>query len=252
MTRTSGNVFLDGDRRPALTDWQLVQHGHWSIDVGYHIASALEPGERAAAERDLLAHYLDRLRAEGVDAPTFDAAWLEYRRGVVYGFYLWAITLFVQPDIIEALLHRLGSAARTSSRTRPRRTCEETLGPGILPGPECSAWIASGQGANVVVGGRVVVGAPSSSFGTNSTSTFFTKTFVLSVGAFVLVDRDRATEHVVLVVLEVADAGVVSPRQGLVDRLLVVTDFRDRVGSHVDRRRTPVPTRSSARTRIPS
>ena len=106
-----GNVFLDGDRRPALTDWQLVQHGHWSIDVGYHIASALEPGERAGAERDLLAHYLDRLRAEGVDAPTFDAAWLEYRRGVAYGFYLWAITLFVQPDIIEALLHRLGSAA---------------------------------------------------------------------------------------------------------------------------------------------
>ena len=106
-----GNVFLDGDRRPSLTDWQLVQHGHWSIDVGYHIGSALEPGERAGAERDLLAHYLDRLRSEGVDAPTFDAAWLEYRRGVAYGFYLWAITLFVQPDIIEALLHRLGSAA---------------------------------------------------------------------------------------------------------------------------------------------
>ena len=106
-----GNVFLDADRRPALTDWQLVQHGHWSIDVGYHIASALEPGERAGAERDLLAHYLDRLRSEGVDAPTFDAAWPEYRRGVAYGFYLWAITLFVHPDIIEALLHRLGSAA---------------------------------------------------------------------------------------------------------------------------------------------
>ncbi len=106
-----GNVFLDGDRRPALTDWQLVQHGHWSIDVGYHIASSLEPAERARAERDLLAHYLDRLRSEGVDAPTFDTAWLEYRRGVSYGFYLWAITLFVQPDIIEALLHRLGSAA---------------------------------------------------------------------------------------------------------------------------------------------
>jgi hypothetical protein len=106
-----GNVFLDGDHRPALTDWQLVQHGHWSIDVGYHIASALEPDERAGAERDLLAHYLDQLRSDGVDAPTFDEAWLEYRRGVAYGFYLWAITLFVQPDIIEALLHRLGTAA---------------------------------------------------------------------------------------------------------------------------------------------
>ena len=106
-----GNVFLDGDRRPSLTDWQLVQLGHWSIDVGYHIGSALEPTERASAERDLLVHYLDALKREEVDAPTFDAAWLEYRRGVAYGFYLWAITLFVQPDIIEALLHRLGSAA---------------------------------------------------------------------------------------------------------------------------------------------
>ena len=43
-----GNVFLDGDRRPSLTDWQLVQLGHWSIDVGYHIGSALEPAERAS------------------------------------------------------------------------------------------------------------------------------------------------------------------------------------------------------------
>ena len=106
-----GNIFLDASGRPGLLDWQLVQYGHWSIDVGYHIASALEPAERAGAERDLLLHYLDRLRSEGVDAPTFDDAWLEYRRGLAYGFYLWAITLFVHPDIITALLHRLGSAA---------------------------------------------------------------------------------------------------------------------------------------------
>jgi Phosphotransferase enzyme family len=105
-----GNVFVDGDGRPGLVDWQLVQHGHWSIDVGYHIASALEPAERAAAERDLLTHYLDRLRAEGVSPPSFDEAWAEYRRGVAYGFFLWGITLYVQPDIIQALLRRLGTA----------------------------------------------------------------------------------------------------------------------------------------------
>ena len=105
-----GNIFLDTRGRPGLNDWQLVQHGHWSIDVGYHIASSLEPAERAHSERDLLVHYLDRLRGEGVHAQTFDAAWLEYRRAVAYGFYLWAITLYVQQDIIAALLHRLGSA----------------------------------------------------------------------------------------------------------------------------------------------
>jgi hypothetical protein len=106
-----GNLFLDSAGRPGLLDWQLVQHGHWSIDVGYHIASALEPSERAGAERDLLAHYLDELRGLGVNAPAFDDAWIEYRGGIAYGFFLWAITQYVQPDIIAALLRRLGTAA---------------------------------------------------------------------------------------------------------------------------------------------
>ena len=39
-----GNVFLDADGAPALVDWQVVQRGHWGIDVGYHIASALDHG----------------------------------------------------------------------------------------------------------------------------------------------------------------------------------------------------------------
>ena len=106
-----GNTFLDGQGRPGLLDWQLVQHGHWSLDVGYHVASALEPDERAANERELLAHYLDRLRAQGVDAPSFDRAWDDYRRGIVYGFYLWGITYVVKQPIIAVLLHRLGTAA---------------------------------------------------------------------------------------------------------------------------------------------
>jgi hypothetical protein len=106
-----GNVFLDAAGQPGLVDWQLVQHGHWSIDVGYHIASALEPADRAGAERDLLTHYLDRLRAEGVSPPPFADAWTEYRRGIAYGFFLWGITLYVKPDIIAALLRRLGTAA---------------------------------------------------------------------------------------------------------------------------------------------
>ena len=66
--------------------------------------------------------------------------------------------------------------------TVPVRLARDS-GPGIVPGPSAvRCRIASGQGANVVVGGSVVVGAPSSSFGTKSTSTFFTRTFVLSVG----------------------------------------------------------------------
>jgi hypothetical protein len=106
-----GNTFLDGDGRPALIDWQLVQHGHWSIDVAYHIASALEPDERATAERELLRHYLDRVASLGADVPSFDDAWTDYRRAMPYGFFLWGITQFVTQDIIGVLLHRIGTAA---------------------------------------------------------------------------------------------------------------------------------------------
>jgi len=106
-----GNVFLDAEGRPGLVDWQLVQRGHWGLDVAYQIASGLEPPERATAERDLLTHYLDRLRAEGVvNPPSFDDAWTDYRCAVAYGFFLWGITLYVKPDIIAALLRRLGTA----------------------------------------------------------------------------------------------------------------------------------------------
>ncbi len=116
-----GNVFLDGDGRPGLLDWQLVQRGHWGLDVGYHIASALETVDRERSERDLLTHYLDRLRVYGVDAPAWDDAWTEYREGIVFGYFLWAITLRVAPDIITKLLQRLGAAAAAHD-------CLDTIG----------------------------------------------------------------------------------------------------------------------------
>jgi hypothetical protein len=107
-----GNTLLDRDGRPGLLDWQVTQYGPWGIDVGYHIASALEPDVRAANERDLLRHYLDALTAAGVtNAPSFDDAWNEYRCGLVHGFFLWGITQYVKPDIIATLLRRLGTAA---------------------------------------------------------------------------------------------------------------------------------------------
>jgi hypothetical protein len=106
-----GNIFLDGAKQPSLIDWQMVSHGPWGLDVGYHIASALPVDERERTERDLLSHYLDQLRAGGVEPPSWDDAWDEYRRGIVYGYYLWGITRLVAPAIIAELLHRLGSAA---------------------------------------------------------------------------------------------------------------------------------------------
>ncbi len=105
-----GNVFLAGDGRPSLVDWQLVQRNFWGIDVGYHIASAISTADRERAERDLLTHYLDELRAHGVEAPPWDDAWNAYRVGTVYGFFMWGITIIVKPAIIRVLLQRLSAA----------------------------------------------------------------------------------------------------------------------------------------------
>lgn len=106
-----GNVFLDADGRPSFLDWQLVQRGAWYVDVSYHLASSLDVEQRRAHERDLLAHYLDRLAAGGVAAITADDAWSCVRRGVVHGLFLWSITQRVDPAKTTALLTRLGTAA---------------------------------------------------------------------------------------------------------------------------------------------
>jgi hypothetical protein len=82
----------------------------WYIAVGYHIASALSIDDRRRSEEDLLRHYLDRLAAGGVAAPSWEEARLGMRRGMVHGFFLWAITCKVAPPIIASLLHRLGTA----------------------------------------------------------------------------------------------------------------------------------------------
>jgi Phosphotransferase enzyme family len=106
-----GNLFLDGAGRPGLVDWQLVHRGNWGLDVGYHLASTLSVQDRRSNEVDLLRHYLDHLAAAGVEVPQWDEAWTCLGRGILHGFYLWAITTAVDPAIVTTMLERLGTAA---------------------------------------------------------------------------------------------------------------------------------------------
>jgi Phosphotransferase enzyme family len=110
-----GNLFVDAEDHPGLLDWQLVQRGAWSVDVGYHIASVLSVEDRRSAEDDLLRHYLDCLGSFGVEPPAWDYARPALRGGIVHGFFLWSITTKVEPAIIEILLRRLGTAAADSA-----------------------------------------------------------------------------------------------------------------------------------------
>jgi len=105
-----GNWMLDGQGRPSLLDWQLVMRGPWYLDVGYHLASALPIEQRRQHEGDLLRHYLNELTAGGVPPIDEQTAWAGARVGMLYGFYLWAITLKVDPAITTELNTRLGTA----------------------------------------------------------------------------------------------------------------------------------------------
>jgi hypothetical protein len=75
-----GNTFAWPDGRSGLLDWQVVWRGPGLREVSYWMTTGLEPELRAVHERELIAHYLDGLRAGGVDeTPSFDAAFQRYR-----------------------------------------------------------------------------------------------------------------------------------------------------------------------------
>src|SRR3546814_10402139 len=62
-------------------------------DVNCIVTTALSIGDRRNHERDLLAYYLDRLKAHGVAAaPDFEEIWTEYKRCLVWGVYIGWLT----------------------------------------------------------------------------------------------------------------------------------------------------------------
>jgi len=106
----AGNLYESADGRPGLIDWATYQLVHWSFDVAYHVGAVLEPEQRAASERDLLAHYLDHRAALGVPAPPFDDAWADFRAALAYGYFMWAITRRVEERVMLTFNRRLGTA----------------------------------------------------------------------------------------------------------------------------------------------
>ncbi len=105
-----GNVYRTAAGKLGFTDWQLIQRGHWSLDVAYHLASVLPEAVAEQHEAQLLKHYLEAVQKHGGNAVDFDTAWLDYRRAQVYGYYQWAITQRVHPPITHQAFRRLGAA----------------------------------------------------------------------------------------------------------------------------------------------
>lgn len=85
-----GNLYFDPDGNPGYLDWQTVMHGYWAFDVCCFIVPGLTADVRRRNERELLAYYLHRLAHYGAKAPTFDDAWLAYRRNAMWAF-MWSL-----------------------------------------------------------------------------------------------------------------------------------------------------------------
>ncbi|MDO7842173.1 phosphotransferase [Sphingomonas immobilis] len=111
-----GNAYLLPDGTAGLLDWQLTARGAWAHDVNYLILTALDVETRRAEERALLGHYLERLREYGVVAPpSAEEAWLDYRRAILWSFYVgWLTTPIANygEALNRANLTRTGTAVR--------------------------------------------------------------------------------------------------------------------------------------------
>jgi aminoglycoside phosphotransferase (APT) family kinase protein len=109
-----GNTYLLPGDRVGLLDWQLMNRGRWSHDVTYILMTALDTEYRREHQRELLAYYLDRLHAGGVEpVPDREAAWLLYRQTAIWGFLIgWMIcpTENYGEEIMRANLERLMAA----------------------------------------------------------------------------------------------------------------------------------------------
>ena len=88
-----GNTYLLPGDRGGLLDWQLMMRGSWAHDVTYLLVTALDPETRRAHQRDLLAEYLELLRAAGAaDVPSPGAAFEQYRKAALWGLVIgWLI-----------------------------------------------------------------------------------------------------------------------------------------------------------------
>lgn len=78
-----GNLF-DDHGRVGFLDWGIVHVGSAMRDVSYFMTMGMDPGERRAHERDLLAHYLDARASLGASAWSFADAWAAHRRHAAY------------------------------------------------------------------------------------------------------------------------------------------------------------------------
>lgn len=85
-----GNLFFEGDD-VGLLDWQVLARAPGLRDLAYFLCNSLPVALREREEATLVGAYLAGLRAAGVDAPSDEEAWEQYR---AFALYCWLAAAF--------------------------------------------------------------------------------------------------------------------------------------------------------------
>ncbi|MDZ7676705.1 MAG: phosphotransferase [Acidimicrobiales bacterium] len=91
--RADNLLFGHRDTAPPIVvvDWQTVRPGGAANDLTYLVSgSIVDPEDRSARERDLVASYLDRMRAAGVSLDP-DEFFRAYRLGSIWGLLITSV-----------------------------------------------------------------------------------------------------------------------------------------------------------------
>lgn len=128
-----GNSFLrdtattNGER--VWLDWQLVRKGHPWRDIVYFMLGALTIDERRVDGKNLVKHYYEFLRGQGVnDLCPFQEAWEQFQLWPVYGMQSWLSNMDIWGQSGEEMVRRFWCAAddyetvtRLTKGKQPRR-----------------------------------------------------------------------------------------------------------------------------------
>ena len=108
-----GNTYVTSDGSAGFLDWGGVKAGHWGREICYFLTGALSIEDRRAHEEDLIREYLTVLASAGADpVPSWDEAWLTYRRHMVHGLNWFLCPIEMQPlDIIMANVERFATGS---------------------------------------------------------------------------------------------------------------------------------------------
>jgi hypothetical protein len=107
-----GNLYLEADGTPGFLDAQVCK-APWQMEVNYHLIAACDVADRRRWEASLLTRYLERLKGFGAEPPSFEEAWLAYRRETAYGYFIFVIneSFFQTESVNTAQAARFSAAA---------------------------------------------------------------------------------------------------------------------------------------------